>query len=99
MIGQSRLSSAKQSVECSHRRSLPGPPWIAASPRLARASALAAEAHAAQHRPSDDRPFIEHVVEVATLLHDAGLDEKLVAIGLLHDAVERGTLTEDGLRA
>jgi len=33
-------------------------------------------------------------VEVATLLHDAGFDEELTAVGLLHDAVERGTATE-----
>jgi HD domain len=77
----------------------PGPPWTAGSLLLARAYALAAEAHAAQHRPSDDRPFLEHVVEVATLLHDAGFDEELVAVGLLHDAVERGTLAEAELRA
>jgi hypothetical protein len=73
--------------------------WIVASPLLARAYTLAAEAHASQRRPSDGRPFLEHVVEVATLLHDAGFDDELVAIGLLHDAVERGTLTEDELRS
>ena len=75
------------------------PPWVAESPRLARAHRLAAQAHTAQHRPSDGAPFLEHVVEVAVSLHDAGFDEELVAAGLLHDAVERGTLTEERLRS
>jgi (p)ppGpp synthase/HD superfamily hydrolase len=75
------------------------PPWVAESPPLARAHRLAAQAHAAQHRPSDGAPFLEHVVEVAVSLHDAGFDEDLVAAGLLHDAVERGTLTEERLRS
>ncbi len=34
---------------------------------------------------------------MATLLHQAGFDDELVAAGLLHDAVERGTLTEQRL--
>jgi hypothetical protein len=38
------------------------------------------------------------VLEVATLLHDAGLDEEIVAAGLLHDSVERGTLTGERVR-
>ena len=66
---------------------------------LQRAYALAAEAHGSQRRATDQELFLEHVVEVATLLHDAGFDEELVAVGLLHDAVERGTATEAGVRA
>ncbi len=66
---------------------------------LKRAHTLAAEAHGPQRRATDQRLFLEHVVEVATLLHDAGFDEELTAAGLLHDAVERGTATETGLRA
>jgi hypothetical protein len=38
-------------------------------------------------------------VEVATFLHEAAFDEDLVAVGLLHDAVERGTLSEEALLA
>ncbi len=75
------------------------PLWIAQSPVLARAYRLAAEAHVSQERPSDGAPFLDHVLEVAVLLHDAGFDEELVAAGLLHDAVERGTLTEERLRS
>ena len=48
---------------------------------------------------TDRTLFIEHVVEVGDLLHAAGLDERLVAAGLLHDAVERGDLSQRRLRA
>jgi hypothetical protein len=72
--------------------------WIAESPLLRRAYLLASGAHASQHRPSDGAPFLTHVLEVATILHEAGFDEELVAAGLLHDAVERGTLSEERLR-
>jgi (p)ppGpp synthase/HD superfamily hydrolase len=75
----------------------PLPGWIAASEELARAYGLAASAHASQHRATDGAPFLDHVVEVATFLHGAGFDEELVTAGLLHDAVERGTLTEEHL--
>ncbi len=66
---------------------------------LKRAYILAAEAHGSQRRATDQTLFLEHVVEVATLLHDAGFDEQLTAVGLLHDAVERGTATAAGVRA
>lgn len=74
------------------------PQWIGDSPLLAYAYSLAASAHGGQRRASDERLFLDHVVEVAELLNDAGFDEELVAVGLLHDAVERGTLTEGELR-
>jgi hypothetical protein len=78
----------------------PAPPArITESPVLDRAYALAATAHRSQTRPTDGRPFLDHAVEVATFLHEAAFDDELVAVGLLHDAVERGTLTEDELRA
>jgi HD domain len=76
----------------------PPPAWVTESPLLERAHTLAASAHASQHRATDGAPFIDHVVEVATLLRDRGFDERLIAAGLLHDAVERGTLTEERLR-
>ncbi|MDX6637254.1 MAG: hypothetical protein QOJ01_765 [Solirubrobacterales bacterium] len=74
------------------------PHWIAQTPLLARSHSLAQAAHGSQRRVTDGRLFIEHVVEVATLLHAGGFDTELVAVGLLHDAVERGTLTEAELR-
>lgn len=80
-------------------RSGPDPPeWITKSPRLADAYSLAEAAHGTQRRASDGRYFLEHVVEVAELLHRAGFDDELVAVGLLHDAVERGALSEEELR-
>jgi (p)ppGpp synthase/HD superfamily hydrolase len=81
------------------REDSPGrPAWIVESELLVRAHALAVDAHCDQLRATDRRPFLEHVVEVGSLLHDAGYEERLVAAGLLHDAVERGTLSETGLR-
>ena len=74
------------------------PPWIADSPLLAHAYGLAEAAHREQQRATDGRPFIDHVTEVAGLLHEAAFDEELVAVGLLHDTVERGTLSEEELR-
>jgi hypothetical protein len=75
------------------------PEWIEGSPLLRQAYALAEAAHRSQQRASDGRPFLDHVTEVGTLLREAGFDVELVATGLLHDAVERGTLSEDTLRA
>ncbi len=64
-----------------------------------RAYSLAEAAHRSQFRATDGRPFLDHVVEVAILLHRVGFDEDLVAVGLLHDTVERGTLSAEELRA
>jgi hypothetical protein len=64
---------------------------------LSQAYSLAAAAHGSQRRATDGRFFLDHVVEVAQILHRAGFDEELVAVGLLHDAVERGTLSEEEL--
>jgi (p)ppGpp synthase/HD superfamily hydrolase len=74
------------------------PQWVSATPLLRKAYALAERAHGQQRRPSDNRLFLEHVTEVAGLLQKVDFDEELVAVGLLHDAVERGTLTEGELR-
>lgn len=59
---------------------------------------MAEEAHRAQERPTDGGPFLDHVTEVAWFLNEAGFEEELVAVGLLHDAVERGSLSEEELR-
>jgi guanosine-3',5'-bis(diphosphate) 3'-pyrophosphohydrolase len=74
------------------------PAWIEASPFLVKAYALAKAAHGSQRRASDGCYFLDHALEVAELLDQAGFDDELVAVGLLHDAVERGTLTERELR-
>jgi guanosine-3',5'-bis(diphosphate) 3'-pyrophosphohydrolase len=75
------------------------PDWVENAALLQRAYALATEAHGSQRRATDQRLFVDHALEVATLLHDAGFEEELIAAGLLHDAVERGTATERGVRA
>jgi hypothetical protein len=74
------------------------PAWIDRSRFLTDAYGLAAAAHGDHRRPSDGRYFLEHVVEVGELLDDAGFGDELVAVGLLHDTVERGTLSEKDLR-
>jgi guanosine-3',5'-bis(diphosphate) 3'-pyrophosphohydrolase len=74
------------------------PEWISGSPLLVQAYTLAKTAHRSQRRASDGSTFLEHVTEVGSLLREAGFDDELVAAGLLHDAVERGTLSEEALR-
>lgn len=74
------------------------PAWINRSPLLVDAYSLAVAAHGEQRRPSDGRYFLDHVVEVAELLDRAGFDDELVAVGLLHDSVERGALGAEELR-
>ncbi len=74
------------------------PQWIMGSPLLSQAYSLAEAAHGSQRRASDGRYFLDHVLEVAGMLHQAGFDDELVAVGLLHDAVERGTLSEEDLK-
>jgi hypothetical protein len=74
------------------------PQWIVGSPLLSRAYSLAERAHGPQRRATDGRYFLAHVLEVAELLRAAGFEDELVAVGLLHDAVERGTLGEEELR-
>lgn len=80
-------------------RELTPPEWVSESPLLTEAFSLAANAHGSDRRPSDGRLFLEHVTEVAGLLQRLAYDEELVAVGLLHDSVERGRLTEPELRA
>jgi hypothetical protein len=73
------------------------PGWIQVSPLLVEAYSLAERAHGSRRRATDGRYFLDHVIEVAGLLHEAGFDYELVAVGLLHDSVERGTLSEEEL--
>ena len=62
--------------------------FIADSELLRSAYAFAEAAHRGQYEQSDGRPYIEHPVAVARLLHETGFDEAVVAAGLLHDTVE-----------
>ena len=65
------------------------PEFAAASPLLAGAYRFAREAHHGERRTDDTD--VDHPVEVAALLHDAGFDEDVVAAALLHDVVEDST--------
>lgn len=95
------MSSADPLVQQEPRRfsrqALTRPRWVAGSPLLIRAYALAAQAYRGLRRASDEAPLLTHAIEVAELLRAAGRDQALVAAGLLHDGVERGTVTEKGL--
>lgn len=57
-------------------------------PLVARAHALAEEAHRGQLRKGDDTPAIDHPAEVARMLHGQGYGREVLAAALLHDVVE-----------
>jgi (p)ppGpp synthase/HD superfamily hydrolase len=65
----------------------PVPGFIGDSGLLDRAFELAARAHSGQRR-RDGGPLLDHPVEVARRLHEAGFPEPVLAAGLLHDVVE-----------
>jgi hypothetical protein len=59
------------------------------APALIRSAlAFAAIHHAGHERDSNGAAFIEHPIEVAQLLHDAGCSHVVIAAGLLHDTVD-----------
>jgi (p)ppGpp synthase/HD superfamily hydrolase len=55
--------------------------------------------HAGQRRTFDGAPFIEHPVEVASLLRDAGAPDDVIAAGILHDTLEKTSTSLTELRA
>lgn len=58
--------------------------------RLAKALALAIEAHDGQKRKGTDIPYISHPMAVAAIALEYGADEEQAMAALLHDAVEDG---------
>jgi len=72
--------------------------FVADLPIARRAAAYAAEAHAGQERQADGAPFVVHPLGVALLVHGAGYRDEVVAVALLHDVVEKGGVTVEGLR-
>ena len=58
----------------------------------------AEEQHAGQLRKVDGAPFIEHPIEVASLLYDAGAGDDVIAAGLLHDTIEKSATDAAELR-
>jgi len=49
--------------------------------------------HAGQQRESDGGAFLEHPLEVARLLRDAGCSDTVIAAGMLHDVLEHTEVT------
>ena len=58
-----------------------------------RAVNFATKAHGTQVRKYSNEPYINHPVEVATLLHKYGAPEPVVIAALLHDVVEDTAVT------
>lgn len=58
-------------------------------PKTQAAVAYAEPRHAGQRRSADGAPFIEHPLEVARLLYDAGAPDHVIAAGVLHDTIEK----------
>jgi (p)ppGpp synthase/HD superfamily hydrolase len=54
--------------------------------------------HAGQRR-ADGSPFIQHPLEVASLLYRDGAADHLVAAGVLHDLIEKTSATAEELEA
>lgn len=70
------------------------------APSLIRSAlAFAAIHHAGQERDSNGAAFVEHPIEVAQLLHEAGCSVVVVAAGLLHDTVDDTGASAAKLRA
>ncbi len=65
---------------------------------LRRAHEFAAAIHGGQARRSGD-PFLSHPMEVAAILTELKMDERAIAAGLLHDAIEDTQTTIGEIRA
>jgi (p)ppGpp synthase/HD superfamily hydrolase len=68
-------------------------------PISSRAAAWADAAHAGQQREADGAPFMVHPYEVAMLLHATGYGDAVVAVGLLHDVIEKSNASIEDVRA
>lgn len=71
---------------------------IARLPQTRAALKYAERQHACQRRKVDGVPFIEHPIEVASLLYYAGATDDVIAAGLLHDTIEKTSTQEADLR-
>ena len=68
-------------------------------PITAAALDYATQLHAGQTRDADGADFIEHPLEVATLLHESGAPDDVVAAGVLHDSLEKSEADAEAIRA
>jgi (p)ppGpp synthase/HD superfamily hydrolase len=73
------------------------PEFAEGLPRTRSAIAYARRMHEGQRREVDGAPFIEHPLEVASLLYYAGAPDHVIAAGVLHDTLEKTAATEDSL--
>jgi (p)ppGpp synthase/HD superfamily hydrolase len=62
-------------------------------PTTRAALAYAARKHDGQRRQVDGNPFILHPLEVASLLHQSGAPDRVIAAGVLHDTLEKTDAT------
>jgi (p)ppGpp synthase/HD superfamily hydrolase len=65
------------------------PAFVQRLPITADALEYAERRHAGQTRAADGADFIEHPLEVATLLYESGAPDHVVAVGVLHDTLEK----------
>src|SRR5436305_156746 len=65
-------------------------------PQTQAAVGLAERMHAGQRR-ADGAPYIEHPLEVASLLYYAGAPDHLIAAGVLHDVLEKTDATASAI--
>ena len=75
------------------------PEFAQGLPRTRSAIAYARRMHDGQRREVDGAPFIEHPLEVASLLYYAGAPDRVIAAGVLHDTLEKTAATEQALAA
>ena len=75
------------------------PELIRGLPTTQAAIAYAERLHTGQRRKIDGSPFIEHPLEVASLLYHAGAPDHVIAAGVLHDTLEKTDATEAELAA
>ena len=66
---------------------------------LTRAALVAAEAHKGQTRKGGSVPYVNHVIEVAHLVAEAGGTPEMVAAAFLHDTVEDSEATRETVEA
>jgi (p)ppGpp synthase/HD superfamily hydrolase len=74
-----------ESTLASHGRH---PDFTRGHPMTRAALSFAEERHSGQRREADNAPFVIHPIEVATLLHEAGYPDYVIAAGALHDVIE-----------
>lgn len=75
------------------------PTFLHGLPTALKAFMFARVAHREQRRESDAARFIIHPLEVASLLHNTGHPDHVVAAGILHDTIEDSAATVETIRA